>query len=107
MADMRLVDANALIEIGKNASMGEVFPEWDDLPHSAQNAVCRYAKHLRRLIESMPTVDAVRVLHGRWAFAGLWEECSVCKHPIAVDEPRTNFCPNCGAKMDLEVAENG
>lgn len=40
------------------------------------------------------------VKHGRWCFMGMWEECSVCKHPISVDGERTNFCPDCGAKMD-------
>lgn len=60
---------------------------------------------LKKMVDGLPTEDVAPVVHGRWCFAGLWEECSVCKHPIAVDEPRTNFCPSCGAKMDLEVLD--
>lgn len=40
------------------------------------------------------------VRHGRWVFMGLWEECSGCGYAISVDDKRTNYCPNCGAKMD-------
>ena len=53
-------------------------------------------------IENATAVDAAPVVHGRWCFMGTWEECSICGHAIAVDDPHTNYCPNCGAKMDLK-----
>lgn len=99
MADVRLIDANALKKHLRNlvASGGHKYYRkgMDDTLH----------RHMPNIIDDQPTVDAAPVVHGRWCFMGLWEECSVCKHPISVDGERTNFCPNCGAKMDLEVPD--
>ncbi len=53
-------------------------------------------------IRDAPAVKAEPVRHGRWRFEGLWGECSNCGYAISVDEERTTYCPNCGAKMDLE-----
>lgn len=63
-------------------------------------------------INDAPTVDAVPVVHGRWL---TWEEqfqgrtprkksklgvfCSACHNHA---DNMFNYCPNCGAKMDLE-----
>lgn len=56
-------------------------------------------------IENAPTVDAVEVVHGRWdchasmvrtPFA-LNYDCSICGEESS---KTTNYCPNCGAKMD-------
>lgn len=62
-------------------------------------------------IENAPTVDAEPVRHGKWRQTGfrhgkidLWPlsyECSECNR-ILFGSPKTNFCPNCGAKMDKE-----
>ena len=74
--------------------------------------------------EDAPAVDAVEVVHGRWIdryggkYANPLYECSACKnsiiptavYKIEVDElghehivqALTNYCPNCGAKMDKE-----
>lgn len=54
------------------------------------------------LIDSIPTVDAVPVVHGRWVESqgGFWEvsKCSNCgeKYPTVGN---ARFCPNCGADM--------
>lgn len=58
-------------------------------------------------IKNEPTVDAAPVVHGRWVFdAESYEwNCSECHDwPIdgSADDERTYYCPNCGAKMDLE-----
>ena len=43
-----------------------------------------------------PTADVVEVRHGEWV--GMWDyKCSVCNE---YSEYRTDYCPNCGAKMD-------
>ena len=62
------------------------------------------------LAEGMLSADLVR--HGRWikptkingrSFSIV--HCSVCGGvPCGVDE-NTRYCPNCGAKMDLEDAK--
>lgn len=65
-------------------------------------------------IDCVPTVDAEPVRHGQWidmqeddATEGMWR-CSACGFDGYFDimTPRecgTNYCPNCGAKMDAEV----
>ena len=60
-------------------------------------------------IDEAPTVDAVPVVHGRW----IWNEeseCWICSNceMSALNNYRgnstdSNYCPNCGAIMDLEV----
>ena len=54
-------------------------------------------------INKVPTVDAETVRHGRWrpvtkpsdTFDGY--RCSECNELVY---GKTNYCPNCGAKMD-------
>lgn len=64
-----------------------------------------------RLI-AVPSVDAAPVKHGKWEYSeNIYDEstwvCSVCKEPWTLIDgtPQENsmkYCPNCGAKMDLE-----
>lgn len=63
------------------------------------------AKYFYDQIQEQPTVDPVK--HGKWepVARGLRVKCSVCEsgmesHPIAFSS--YDFCPHCGAKMDLE-----
>jgi NADH pyrophosphatase NudC (nudix superfamily) len=60
-------------------------------------------------ISQQPTVDAVPVAHARWlrrtvrGQEGLY--CAACmESPGVLYE--FDFCPNCGAKMNLEEGEN-
>ena len=62
----------------------------------------------RGLIMAAPTIKAEPVAHGRWedgeATHG-YKRCSYCKNCyIAESVPlrKWNYCPQCGAKMDLE-----
>ena len=64
-------------------------------------------------LENMPTFDVVPVVHAYWEHGnGEWTNvlgeycyrstyiCSACRE----EEKRNSaYCPNCGAKMDLEV----
>lgn len=62
------------------------------------------------LLTQIPTVDAVPVVHGRWNrpfLSGTKRKnpfcyCTNCAYPV---QPKwaSNYCPSCGAKMDLEV----
>lgn len=72
---------------------------------------------LEDVISDIPAADVAPVVHGRWkgwitpAFYGLddfgdpiyrdaiFYRCSICGRKSAIKE---NFCPNCGAKLDLE-----
>lgn len=57
-------------------------------------------------IEDFPAADVVEVRHGRWTKELLFCKpvCSECGEPCiglhGYDYELTNYCPNCGAKMD-------
>lgn len=60
-----------------------------------------------------PTADVVEVKHGEWKPIVRQDnyleppycdtcKCSVCEYEIDVCETVYNYCPHCGAKMDVE-----
>ena len=51
-------------------------------------------------VMSIPAAKVVPVRHGHWIECnyGLTFECSECKYPT--EYSLTDYCPNCGAKMD-------
>lgn len=54
-------------------------------------------------IRYMDAADVAPVLHGRWvASHDEFCQCSLCKYPVYAAWNTTNYCPNCGAKMDFE-----
>lgn len=63
----------------------------------------------KQALASVPAADVVPVVHGRWIQVDSTKcRCSHCDiialialHPHG----DKNFCPNCGAKMDMEVEE--
>ena len=98
--EKRLIDANAI--------------PWEEyyVPDPDSNVQWDYKKELsviKPVVDQMPTVDAVEVVHGRWIerkeiFSENEGEvdaigCSECGKSQR-KYLRTNYCPNCGAKMD-------
>ena len=93
---MRLIDADAL-DLDREVELAD---DWKTA-HEIANCV-KYA----------PTVDAAPVAHGRWieneGFDGdCYYTCSVCQCDwTTIDgtptENNMRYCPECGAKMDLE-----
>lgn len=65
------------------------------------------SRDVRRLL-SIPAADVAPVRHGRWTMSSDRPDtiiCSCCDNAFDVwkaDIKRHNYCPNCGAKMDLE-----
>lgn len=65
-------------------------------------------------IEHIPAADVAEVKHGKWIEVqkeNIWNdivpvlECSACgKYTVGTRGimTKSNYCPNCGAKMDLE-----
>ena len=59
------------------------------------------------LIDKCPTIDAEPVRHGRWIEDGGFNTCSLCGNSFdRYDDggyyQDFDYCPKCGAKMDLE-----
>ena len=64
---------------------------------------------MKRMVESIPAADVSPVRHGRFVhdgprFAGGvdWWRCSSCGGLVSGVETRFDYCPHCGAKMDME-----
>ena len=54
-------------------------------------------------IRYMNAADVVKVRHGRWVDTDSeFAQCSLCKYPVYAAWNATNYCPNCGAIMDLK-----
>ena len=101
--EVRLIDANALLHDNE-----EYFCKpCKEKGHDYHEVACRacWVDDMRIAIEDAPTVDAVPVVYGRWEKrkAIVFDDemigyrCSVCN---TTWDAETNYCPNCGAKMD-------
>lgn len=64
---------------------------------------------INEIVNGVPAADVAKVKHGKWVNG---RECSVCGfdwfdwfYEWEIRFNRTNYCPNCGAKMDEEGEE--
>ena len=55
-------------------------------------------------LNTLNNIDAVSIKHGRWVKTYDSFHCSVCGNKTTTYY-RTNYCPNCGAKMDRKDDE--
>lgn len=83
---MRLIDADVLREsFDSNTWQGEM---------------------LIAVVDAQPTIEAAPVVHGEWEKTSEYMPiygCSICKERNLFkngDNVFSNFCPNCGARMD-------
>lgn len=63
-------------------------------------------------IQNMNPEDVAPVVHGRWIHTTIEDDdwgstfhswaCSNCDFSTGQNQNGTNYCPNCGARMDLE-----
>ena len=95
--EKRLIDANAMRE---------------DWLENGENEYVYDTNAVLDSIDAQPTVDAVEVVHGRWRrfINGDGEYkylCEVCEKIIHYEMGGSNYCPNCGAKMDGGRKDNG
>ena len=99
---MRLIDADVLIPLIQEEKIeGKILDIikalGDGLQAETLNQSCD--RHIK-IINSLPTIDAVPAKHGEWEYIGgygykyRWSECVMCA------ERKTNYCSYCGAKMD-------
>ena len=93
---MRLIDADEAVNI---------INAYDDRGLTLDEVI-RVTDGIVREIEAMPTVDAEPVRHGKWIALpkefDTFCKCSLCNYPVDFNWGQTNYCPNCGAKMDGE-----
>ena len=57
------------------------------------------------LIDEQPTVDAVPVRHGKWVEYPIADGMNQCSECGMLRFGCSNYCPNCGAKMDERKEE--
>ena len=86
--------------IERAALLGMVQPD-DPSDETAAITIATAKKLIRSLAYRCPAADVAPVVHGRWiASHDEFCACSICKYPVYVGWNQTNYCPNCGAKMD-------
>lgn len=86
---------------------------YDNPPEKAR---MDHAEWYRKCIYEAPTIKP-EVRHGRWlSFEGWFNKsivkCSICGNTLNMDGVNAgrgdaNFCPNCGARMDMSCMEGG
>ena len=77
----------------------------DDEPIQTRNSALK-------IIQNIPAADVAPVVRGRWVHGEYGPYCSNCDgypptrkrpgHPGDTEFDYTNFCPNCGAKMEVQ-----
>lgn len=76
------------------------FETWTTWPLREQITVVR-----KKAIESIPAADVAPVRHGRWEQGDMYDYgdvCSLCDWDSERTPCTLPYCPDCGAKMDLE-----
>ena len=61
------------------------------------------ADYIAEDISRIPSADVATVRHGMWVNThsdSEFVQCCLCKYPVYAAWNVTNYCPNCGAKMD-------
>ncbi len=91
--------------------------DWNYLSLRSGGDLTDGIEQVYELIESAPTVDTVEVVHAKWEKdpemrrmnGHIYDyRCSNCHSPAEKgcynnNDKLTNYCPNCGAKMDGDV----
>ena len=91
---MRMIDADDFIErVDKAAQIMDI----SSIP----------IPYIRQCVVEMPTIDIEK--HGKWIETEykphVYCKCSLCGHREKIND-KSNYRPNCGAKMDLEARED-
>jgi rubrerythrin len=77
----------------------------------ARRAILQEDPKLAYCIERIKAVDAVEVVHGGWLpmykvdwiYGKEWLTDYICTECGQNHKKKSNYCPNCGAKMDGDV----
>jgi hypothetical protein len=95
---MRLIDADALLKEFERRQEQQINNYCDCFLNDAHELSTEW-NCVEDMVENAPTIEAEPVRHGKWSFPWTSPECSVCRK---TQKWTSNFCPHCGAKMDLK-----
>lgn len=107
----KYIDAEGLIEKLKECENQclKAFAELGDNKDTAEGYIINARRdgfYMSRLFaENAPAADVQEVKHGKWEWCGDHHVCSECGEFALSDEYTgeevlSDYCPNCGAKMD-------
>lgn len=113
---MRLIDADKAISTIEKISWYSLNKN-EKLVGGSSGAEVAFIHYLdaKKAINEQQTVDAIPIIHGHWLPSkkeisiGIINarQCSVCKKILVGKvENGSNYCENCGAKMDEVISEN-
>ena len=98
------IEREALLESVESIDWYSVYKGKLTAGANSENALYK-ANDIHSAIDNAPTANVAPVVHGGWIYEPVEFylvkdiRCSVCRRYVKVPE---NYCPNCGAKMDLE-----
>ena len=107
-----------MAEYKERKALREAFDNADaDVVEEYEDGDCDWGfgrQNILEVINSVPSADVATVRHGRWDSSGKYRfidnsvavRCTECGCSLSEPEYRKyvwNYCPVCGAKMDLEV----
>ncbi len=100
---MRLIDADALYQsFGASGNCSNCPHDWYECQYYNEHTLMEFCEK----IDAAPTVEAEPVRHGYWGDEWFNHKlkivCSVCG---CFADKWTDYCPNCGAKMNGERKE--
>ena len=91
---MRLIDADALIDSIRECVEAVHDNYESDMEQGYLNAI--------ECVEEQPTVEAEPVRHGKWIEYPTADGMNQCSECGVLRFGESNYCPNCGARMDAE-----
>ena len=94
MADVRLIDANAL-----EKRMAQCYKEMEAKNGPYDHYACGFDDAIT-YVEDAPTIDAAPVVHARWREPWPYHTGVICGKCETHAARKHHYCPNCGAKMD-------
>jgi len=97
MAEVRLIDANALKE--------KFIKIANSMTSSGSKTYAGAMEDAAKTVERQPTIEAEPMRYGRWVMSGPRYYCTSCSTGYKICNGGPNIvrfkrCPNCGAKMD-------
>lgn len=100
---MRLIDADSIRYTSKGCGHPYCQQVCENI--DGNGTLCKHLMTDKSEIDSLPTVDAVPVVHGHWTRIINPRDgydcfqCSSCKR-VDLELMEYDYCPRCGAKMD-------